>query len=161
MVWLRKTAKAVAVYKATWTHRAILLLFLVLLHHQQWLFIDMICSYHPRYHCSEMSLLMHVILCKIRVRPGYFIKWVRPVWPRQKVTRLTRMIQMTWPGCNIDWEHSTTVCALMVGRTCLRLAHLPPLPPPTYPPLIHDTCDITWVVKKPSQKPVANTVQES
>ena len=45
------------------------------------------------------ALLMHVIQCKIWVRPGYFIKRVRPGWPGQKVTRLTRM---TWPSCNAD-----------------------------------------------------------
>ena len=40
--------------------------------------IDMICSHCPRHHHCKTSLLMHVIQCKIRVRPEYFIKQVRP-----------------------------------------------------------------------------------
>ena len=49
-------------------------------------------------------------------------------------------------------EHSTSVCALMVGRTYLQLVHSPspPLLPPTHPPiypLIHNMCKTTGVVK--------------
>ena len=57
--------------------------------------INMICSHRPRHHHRKTSLLTHVILYKIRVRPGYFIKRVG-----QNVTRLTWMIQMTRPDCN-------------------------------------------------------------
>ena len=62
--------------------------------------IDVICSHFPRHHNRKMSFIMHMILCKIRVRPRYFIKWVRPSRPRQNVTQLTQMIRMTRPGCN-------------------------------------------------------------
>ena len=48
---------------------------------------------------------------------------------------------------------STTVCALIAGRACLRLAQpLPPLPPlPSTQLLIYNTHDITEFVKKLSQ----------
>ena len=48
------------------------------------------------------------------------------------------------------WVHSTSVCALTAGRTRLWLAQPPPPSPDTIPlihPLIHDTHDITEVVK--------------
>ena len=79
VIW---SGKAVAI-QATWAHRANLLLFLVLPHHQQWPFIHVISSHRPRHRHCESSLLTHVILCKIWVRPRYFIKWVRPgkIWP--------------------------------------------------------------------------------
>ena len=47
-----------------------------------------------------MPLLMHVIQCRIRGRPGYFINLVRPAWPGQNVTQLTWIYRMTWPGFN-------------------------------------------------------------
>ena len=40
-------------------------------------------------------------------------------------------------------ERSTTVCALMVVRACLRLVHSFPTPLPLARPLIYDTRDIT------------------
>ena len=44
---------------------------------------------------SQTPSSAHVIQYRIRVRPGYLIKRVRPTWPRQNVTRMTRM---TRPG---------------------------------------------------------------
>ena len=57
-------------------------------------------------------------------------------WPSQSVLWIVYISV-------IYWEHSTTVCALMVGRTCLRLAL--PCPPPLA--LIHDTHGIIGVIK--------------
>ena len=112
MIWLHKTAKAVAV-QTTWTHRAILLLFLMLpWFFEQWFFskyIDMICSHRPRHRHHKTSLLMHVILGKIRVGPGYFIKQVRPSWPGQNVNQLIRMIWMTRPSCNAGIHQYTQI----------------------------------------------------
>ena len=48
---------------------------------------------------EQMSLLMHVIQCRIQVRPGYFINQVRRTRPGQNMTQLTRM---TRPGFNPD-----------------------------------------------------------
>ena len=82
-------------------YRAILLLFLVLLCHQQWLFskcFDVICSHCPRHRHRQTSLLTHMILCKIRVRHRYFIKQVRPGWPATWLIRITR------PGYNPDYN---------------------------------------------------------
>ena len=49
---------------------------------------------------EQIQLLTQVIQCRIRVRSGYFINWVRPTWPGQNMNRLTRITQMTWPGFN-------------------------------------------------------------
>ena len=48
-------------------------------------------------HQGEAPSSTHVIQCRIRVRPRYLTKWVRPTWPGQNVTRLTQMIR---PGFN-------------------------------------------------------------
>ena len=48
----------------------------------------------------------HVIQCRIRVRPGYLIKRVRPTWPGQNVTRLT---WMTLPSFNPDTYECITL----------------------------------------------------
>ena len=45
---------------------------------------------------NPMPLLMHVIQCKVSVRPGYVINQVRPDLLRQNV------IQMTQPSFNPD-----------------------------------------------------------
>jgi len=60
----------------------------------------------------QMPLITHVIQCKIQVRPGYFIRWVRSGWPVKKVTRMT---QMTWPGCNADWSFLTCVVGFLLS----------------------------------------------
>ena len=96
VIW---SGKAIAL-QATWACRTNLLLFLVLPCHQQWLFIDVICSHRTRHCHLETSLLTHIIPMKNLVRPRHFIKWVRPGWPGQNVTRFTRMIRMTRPSCN-------------------------------------------------------------
>ena len=59
--------------------------------------------------------------------------------------RLSRPILWIVAACATYWTHSTAVCLLMVGLTCLRL--------PTHPrhPLIHAICDITVAVKKIAQ----------
>ena len=135
MVWLCNTAKAVVI-QATWTNRAILLLFLVLPRHQQWLFskcIYMICSHCLRDRHHKTSLLTHVILWKIQVKPECFIKWVRPSWPWQNVTRLTQMIRVTQSGCNVViaythlnpekciWHHNITMVINWSHLKCILL----------------------------------------
>ena len=50
-------------------------------------------------HCfdqDQVSLLMYMIQCTICVRPGYFITWVRPTLPKQKITRMTWMSQLSF-----------------------------------------------------------------
>ena len=49
---------------------------------------------------DHTPLLTHVIQYRIQVRSGYFINQVRPAWPRQNVTRLTWITQMTQPSFN-------------------------------------------------------------
>ena len=39
---------------------------------------------------------------RIQVRPGYFLKRMRPTWPVQNVTRVTRIMRMTRPTSNAD-----------------------------------------------------------
>ena len=51
---------------------------------------------------SQTPWSMHMIQCRIRIRPRYFIKQIRPTWPRQNVTRMTQIAQMTRPGFNPD-----------------------------------------------------------
>ena len=46
--------------------------------------------------------------------------------------RLSRPVLWIVAACATYWTHSTAVCLLMVGLTCLRL---PTHPPPTGPPL--------------------------
>ena len=53
------------------------------------------------YFCQEqMPLIMHMIQCRILVKPGYFINWVRPAWPGQNVTQLIWITRMTRSGFN-------------------------------------------------------------
>ena len=40
---------------------------------------------------AQTPILTHVIQCRIRVRPGYFINLVRLAWPGQNVIWITRM----------------------------------------------------------------------
>ena len=53
---------------------------------------------------EQTPLLMHVIQCRIWVRPGYFINWVRPAWPGQSITRLTWITWMTRPSFNPNYH---------------------------------------------------------
>ena len=97
MVCLRKTAKAVAV-QVTWTHRAILLLFLVLPRHHQWLF-EM--YWHDMLTLSETSSLREVIINThdpMR-NPGQTQIFYKAGQTQKNVTQLTWMTQ---PGCSIN-----------------------------------------------------------
>ena len=70
----------------------------------------------------DVIIITHVILCQIRVTPGYFIKQVRPGWPGDPVDPddpddLTRLIWMTRPSCNVGRHRVITLgsrlCSLM------------------------------------------------
>ena len=84
---------------------------------------------------------MHMIQCRIQVRPGYFIKRMRPAWPGQNVTWMT---QMTWV---------TQPCSRQVGCIlwCNRLMWT------TLSILPFVICRVTelwtdWTVQEPSQR---------
>ena len=67
---------------------------------------------------EQMPLLTDVIQCRIRVRPGYFISRVRPAWPRQNVTRITR------PGFNPgDKQVSTTWTSMTAALSWIESLH--------------------------------------
>ena len=66
---------------------------------------------------------------------------------------LSRLILWIVAVCATYWTHSTAVCLLMVGLTCLQHPTHPRPPLPPAHPLIHAICDITVTVKKIAQKP--------
>ena len=49
---------------------------------------------------EQTSLLTYVIQWRNQVRPRYFTKRVRPAWPGQNMTQLTRITWTTRPGFN-------------------------------------------------------------
>ena len=70
---------------------------------------------HFHHHQGQTSSSTHVIQCRVRIRPGYLIKRVRPTRSRQNVTRLTLMTQMTQPGFNPG------VCVYVCVYVCMCL----------------------------------------
>ena len=74
-----------------------------------------------------MSLLLHVIRCRVGVGPRYFINRVRPAWPGQNVTLITRMTQpcywlIIYPGrswryisqCTCHWQYANGTWSWML-----------------------------------------------
>ena len=62
-------------------------------------------------HWEQTPLLMHVIQYRILITPRYFINWVKPVWPGQNLTSLTRITRPSFNpnihpcSSNFRWFH--------------------------------------------------------
>ena len=68
---------------------------------------------------DQASLLVHLIQCRIWVRPGYFTSWIRPAWSRQNVTWLTWITRHSF---NPDiWDRLIWVLCIFIlqHRECL------------------------------------------